>query len=77
MQVNDSISFLTGAAIVHIPLQTQANVDMIQYLQNINSTDVMVGVILFSAKTIIGGLLSIFITHQVNKFRKPKQKDHE
>lgn len=74
MQVNDSISFLTGAAIVHVPLQSQASINMIQYIETISGTDLMVGIVLFSAKTVIGGLLSIFITHQVNKFRKPKNK---
>lgn len=70
MRVNDSISFITGAAIVHVPLQTQALIAM-------HGNELFFEIGLFAAKSIIGGLVSIGIAHVVNLLKSKREGKSE
>ena len=67
MQISDPISFITGAAIVHVPLQ----------ILPMNGNDVIIEIGFFAAKSIIGGVVSIGVAHVINKISKPKNKNTE
>lgn len=67
MQVNDSISFITGASIVHVPLQIQALIPM-------HGNDMIIEIGLFAAKSIVGGLVSIGVAHVANKLKRNKKE---
>lgn len=77
---NDLLSFITGASIVHVPLATQAlpHIEALNNIQAMDNTELLIGTSLFLAKTIVGGVLSIYVNHAVNKFRnRNKNKSGE
>lgn len=68
MNISENVlSFFTGAAIVHVPLNTNAMIATEPYYE--------IG--MFFAKSIIGGVVSVIVAHIVHLKSKNQNKSNE